>query len=88
MYHDIWTASILVMNYEDTLTDPCPIKCRRRRSGPLATYMREREDKERERDRRSRKIRGYKDVNHNPPKSQTQRLPVVMIFFFVQNRKV
>lgn len=54
------------------------------------TREREREMIKREREiyRRSRKIRGYKDVNHNPPKSQTQRLPVVMIFFFVQNRKV
>lgn len=60
----------------------------RERGGGRDEREGERDDKERERDRRSRKIRGYKDVNHNPPKSQTQRLPVVMIFFFVQNRKV
>lgn len=58
-----------------------------RERGGGETREREREMIKRERDRRSRKIRGYKDVNHNPPKSQTQRLPVVMIFFLFRIEK-
>lgn len=71
---------------KDQLVDRDFILERERERGGRNEREGERDDKER--DRRSRKIRGYKDVNHNPPKSQTQRLPVVMIFFLVQNRKV